>query len=257
MQKLGQGIAMREKKTIVGRVLWCLFLGFVPAALLLGLFHSYFAASLGFDRSAHADGHGLEDSRSFQAPSMAARSHYGPDDIASAFMSPQSTRQQAGVRGRNATGDQVAWSYGMVGANSGGFSFERGLETGVDMTMDDADALVSHQDIPRVIDRFAMESAADLDADALSRIFRFAIDRSIAKTGLRVHLAGFACGLQWCIGTVEGGSALDYLIWRDVFALEPEVADVEVRAVTISEPDSSEIMRFVFFVDPVHQPKAY
>lgn len=142
----------------------------------------------------------------------------------------------------------------MVGATSGGFSFERALETDVGMTMDEADALVSDQDIPRVIDRFAMESAADRDADALSRIFRSAIDRSIAKAGLRVRLAGFACGLQLCIGTVEGGSALDYLAWRDVFALEPEIAGVEVRAVTISEPDSSEIMRFLFFVDPAREP---
>ncbi len=241
----------------MARALWCLSGVVVLAALLVGLFHPYFGASRGFDRSAHVDGYGLQDSRSFPPSSMAASFHYDPYEVARAFMSPQSTQQRAGVRGRQATGDQGEWSYGMVGATSGGFSFERALETDVGMTTDDADALVSHQDIPRVIDRFAMESAADQDADALSRIFRSAIDRSITKAGLRVRLAGFACGLQLCIGTVDGGSALDYLAWRDVFALEPEIAGVEVRAVTISEPGSPEIMRFLFFVDPARQPKAH
>lgn len=248
---------MRQKTTIVGRTLWCLSGIVALAALFVGLFHPYFAASRGFDRSAYVEGQGLQDSRSFPPQSMVASLHHDPDEVASAFMSPQSTRQRAGVRGRQATGDQGGWSYGMVGATSGGFSFERALETDVGMTMDDADALVSDQDIPRVIDRFAMESAADRDADALSRIFRSAIDRSIAKADPRVRLSGFACGLQLCIGTVEGGRALDYLAWRDVFALEPEIAGVEVRAVTISEPDSSEIMRFIFFVDPAREPKAH
>lgn len=246
---------MQEKKTIVGRALWCLSGVIVLAALFVGLFHPNFGASRGFDRSVRVEGQELQDSGSFHPASMVASLHHDPDVVASAFMSPQSTRQRAGVRGIKATGGQGEWSYGMVGATSGGFSFERALETDVDMTMDDADALVSDQDIPQVIDRFAMESAADRDADALSRIFRSAIDRSIAKAGLHVRLAGFACGLQLCIGTVEGSSALDYLAWRDVFALEPEIAGVEVRAVTISEPDNSEIMRFLFFVDPAREPR--
>ncbi len=175
-------------------------------------------------------------------------------EIPGAFVSP--VPDPTSVRDETALGHAGGRPVDSDKLISTGFSFERSLESDAGMTMEDAESLITKQDLPRLIDRFAAESGADRDAEMLSRIFRSVIDRSIIKARSRVRLTGFACGAQVCVGTMEDGNIFDYIMWRDEFALAPELSGANVTAATMPEANGSMIMRFLFFVDPAREPGA-
>jgi hypothetical protein len=134
------------------------------------------------------------------------------------------------------------------------FSFEPKLGDDSGISIEQMNNFLDHAELPQSIDRFATESLADPDAAMLSRIFRSTIERTITENENRLSLSGFACGIQICIGTMAGGDPLDYIAWRNAFALAPELSGIDVFAATLSEPNGASLMRFGFSVDPARQP---
>lgn len=217
-------------------------------------------ASLSLDRHGRSHvqpGMNPRDSRhSLRSGSENGLADPSSEVVSAVFRSPE----HAAISGRLSGADEGATfsRHAAVGSEAGSseFSFERALGSDSGMTREDVDALIEDRDLPRLIDRFALESGKNSDAAMLLRIFRPAIENALAEVGGGMRLAGLACGAQVCVGTISEGSVFEYLAWRDEFALAPEIGGAQVSASTISEPDGSAVMRFLFFIDPSREPIA-
>jgi len=131
-------------------------------------------------------------------------------------------------------------------------SFERDLQDPKKDPESVMSTLVSDDSFDyRKIAAFANEARMDPDANALTELFREALQRSLVESDLQLRSIDLVCGLEVCLGLFAGGTEEDYWRWVRRVSSSPELPGITFHAITVTKENEEQTIRFWFLLNEI------